>query len=991
MSRKVVTVDVPITYGQREDVDKRVLPDGALTRVKNMRLRKDGRWGVRNDYTAASMLGVDGDDLVACDLANLDNRLMALGRTDATSVTAPTDLFEFVDQDQFAWRQSSYRDGVSNTRLSAVTGVRDMGRYSFAAISVTKVDCAAAGGLVCLVNENTSSTTRVHVFDPVNDSSIVLRSFTGTDARVVSVGSVFFILSVDSGGTKIQLSKYDPASDTDLVTLTDAFAMGDDIVTYDVVANFAGDGFWVAVHRDTPTITIESYSSAGAASGSPVTGPTVASDYISILETENRLRLAIVPSADSVPDLYTYDGATLETGPTQLVLGAATGKQVGLSLGTNNDDLDILVETTATGDIAFHSDVAEDNTLGSTTTKRNLTLQTKPRHVGSVEGRALRLFGGQFVEPDGFYTPFIASLKSEQIHAAKDRFTGGAIAASHLPTLAYDSSTDLYYWPQLIVNEDGTQGVIVSEFSAGKVARRQMVSLGGQLYIAGGALQLFDTRVLIESGMVQAPVLSGLVLSAAAGSLPTSATFSVAVAEEWFDSQGNKHQSPVSNIETVTTDATQNQLALNVDPVHSSRDNISSIPGIVKTIVVYRSEDGTTVLKRAATSTGGGWGVTTAFTLTGNDASIADKEVIYTQDGRAGIGSFLEHEAPQPGKYLTRMGKRLVQAGLPNPYLAQVSKNLSSSEPVNWSSDLAFFLTCPEKITGVASLDTVCFVFSRESVYAFTGDGPEDDGSNEFPGMVKLPSSTGLKDYRSILEVPDGVMFQGDDDKIYLASRGGGAPIWISPPVRDTLLAYPDITAATLARQEQLAVFSCQNDGGTDTRLISLDLRAKVWNVDEFASSTPVAALTNISGRLVRLTSGVVYFEDSTAVPSTFIAHGMTSGVIRPFKDNGWGRLYWFLWVLEFRGNCTVTGKISYDDGVTYTTVKQFTLDTDDYSAGDLVRCQFWPERRKGDRFTLDLQVTSLASAATEGVVIHGLSYGVRGILGGSRQVEQRG
>jgi len=194
-----------------------------------------------------------------------------------------------------------------------------------------------------------------------------------------------------------------------------------------------------------------------------------------------------------------------------------------------------------------------------------------------------------------------------------------------------------------------------------------------------------------------------------------------------------------------------------------------------------------------------------------------------------------------------------------------------------------------------------------------------------------------------------------------------------------------------MVRQEQLVVFACENSGGTDCRIISFDLRANVWNDDEFSSSTPVEAITHLNGRLARIQSGTVYLEDSTPIPSTFIPHGMTSGVVRPFKDNGWGRLYWFLWVLEFRGNCTVTGRISYDDGVTFTTVKQFTLDTGTYSPGDLVRCQFWPQRRKGDRFVFDIQVTDLSSAATEGVVIHSLSYGARGIFGGTRQVERRG
>lgn len=991
MAANVRTFDVPLTFGQREDADKRVLPEGAVTRAKNLRLRKDGRWGVRHDYTAATMTDVGGANLVACDLHNFDDRLVALGRPSNAGNLNPRDLFEYVDSTQFAWRQSSYQDGSSNTRLGAVTCVVDMGRLGYVSQNTTRMDVAAGGGLVCMVYEDTTSTSRVHVFDPDTDATIHTEQLSITNPRVIAVGSVFFVLGISAA--TIELYRFDKSSDDDMVALTDAFGTGDTIVHYDAALNLAADGFIVAVQRDTPAAFIETFNSSGAASGSPITGPTVASLFLSVCETTNRIHLAQVVTSDQSVDLYSYSGGSLQDGPTELVDGAAANKQVGLSIGTGEEDLDVTVEESGTGDLLYHFDVQEDHTLSATATKQNLSLQAKPLAIDPLTGsvRVIRLAGVQFSEPDSFRTSALASLLHEQVHASKDRLEGGAVATNHLPTLARDVSTGKCYWPQLLVNEDGVAVPFVSQFEFGKVQRRQTASLNGQLYIAAGQMQMFDTRMLLEVGMPQAPVISSVVASNGAGSLPVSSTFNVAVAEEWFDSRGYKHQSPISNVEEVTTSAVQDTVDFNVATVHSARDNTTSPSGTAKNVIAYRSKAGTTVLRRAASKNNGDWGKSVSFTLTGDDDSIAENEVIYTQDGRSGIGSFLEHESPLPGKYVWRMGKRLIQSGLTNPYLVQVSKSSFRNEPVNWSNELAFFLTCPERVRGIAALDTIGYVFSRESIYAFTGDGPEDDGSGEFPGMVRLPSSTGLKNWESLLETPLGLFFAGDGDKIYLLPRGSGAPVWISQAVRDTLTAFPEVKAATLARQEQLAVFACENSAGTDCRIISYDLRARIWNVDEFASSTPAAALTHLSGRIARLQSGAVYLEDSTAVPSTFIAHGLTQGVIRPFQDNGWGRLYWFLYVLEFRGNCTVTGKISYDDGVTFTTVKAFELSTADYSAGDLVRCQFWPQRRKGDRFVFDIQVTDLAGAATEGMVIHSLTYGARGLFGGTRQAEKRG
>src|SRR6185436_13549388 len=150
--------------------------------------------------------------------------------------------------------------------------------------------------------------------------------------------------------------------------------------------------------------------------------------------------------------------------------------------------------------------------------------------------------------------------------------------------------------------------------------------------------------------------------------------------------------------------------------------------------------------------------------------------------------------------------------------------------------------------------------------------------------------------------------------------RDGSPPVWIGQPVRDTLVDYPTVTSATLVTKEQLVCFTCNNSGGTDSRIVCYDLRAKTWIVDEFASSTPITAACSYNGRLAILSAGIVYTEKTSLTPGTFIEHGLTTGTINEF-GSGWGKYCSWGLVGEYRGDCDLYCRVSYDDGKSYTTM----------------------------------------------------------------------
>lgn len=969
-------VHIPFTSGQREDVDPKMLPQGALTRAKNVRLRKDGRFGVRFGDTSQALTSNLAGTLAARDLVAFDDRLFAIGDANSTSpAPPPTDLHEFVSHAQFAWKSTD--PDALNIRLGLVTALRDMGRPPSMGASVDVIDCAASDGLVCLVFE-LGSVSWVHIFEAETDATLLLAQLSITKPRVIAIGDTFFVGGIS--GTTIDLYKYDPDTDEAMVTLTDIFAAGAAIGWWDFAANTAGTGAIAVVHRTTPTTSIAKLNSSGTVTAT-FAGAATAFLRGTIADTTSFIVLVVVETAGQTVDMYSFTQAGVANlGPTNIFGTSTTAVQPGIidqSISAT-EVIAIYAETfTAPGpsnDVRFESRRPTDHVLVDQDTWAESALTTKPiTHATSKD--IIQVFGG--VQQEGIVGSttlrgnYLGLMQQQYIGAYKDRFQAGITALTQTPAIARDSTTGKFYWPNLVIDQDRRQVPIVTEFELGSSARRQTVDMGGLLYIFGAMPQVFDTRQLIEAGWQETPFLHSVAPSNAAGSLTSSTVINVAGKWEWFDSRGYFHESPLSIVEVVTMGVADDTITGTISVPHSLRCN-GTVQVSAAKAVIYRSLSGKKQLRRALAVDVTTFGADVAFTLVEADANIAENEVVYTQGGRGGLGDVLEHESPQPADYATRFGKRILSGGLPNPFEWQVSKPEFPSEPINWSGDGAFRGTIPARVKGVAALDTQAFIFSTKSVYTFSGEGPDETAQGAFSDPIELPGALGLYDSDSLVETPIGIMYQADVDKLALIANGASGSQWFGQAVRDTLRSFPVIAAAVVCQGEQLVTFACNNTGGTDGRLIHYDLRANTWIVDEFDGATPITAVAEYQGRLARLSSGVITLQNTTHPAAAFIDHALITGTIRPFGDNAWGKLVSITLLGEFRGNCILTCLISYNDGEDWTTLTAFTLSTaNGLVAGDAIRRQWFPRRRKGDRFMLEFRATALSGAASEGFVFN--------------------
>lgn len=968
--------EFPFIHGQREDADGKMLPDGYPVRVKNMRLRKDARWGVRYDYDA---LGRRSPDVVAVshtDLVTFDGRLLATG-IGVTGDTAAGDLYEFVNQPQFEWNGTDSDNG--QVRAPTFSRLRDMGRPPLQSASVTRLDCAAGGGLVCLAYQSGSNTI-VHVFDPVTDGTVLIATQSNlSKPRAIAVGSVFWIVGVSAAGTEIELYSYDPATDDALQIETDVSGVGAAITCYDARVNVAGNGFWVAVHRVTPTTQLIPVNSSGVA-GTPITGPVTAFTHVGVCDTSTRVHLIAVRTATLIPELnsYTLAGA-LSTGPTTgLLFGFAAASQPGIAPDGDGTGRVNIVASTTSG--TSHGRVVS-NIVNATTHAiefvqlwTGATLGTKPCDTS----QATLTFGFGGVHADGAGFSNLLGSTAQTIGAYKDKFAAVQPNVDHIPAIAVDSLTGLFYWPNLTNDGDGRAQPVVTEFSYASAARKQTAELGGLLYIAGGHIYCFDGRMVFDAGFVDTPRIVSATPSNGAGALPSSTSLLIAATYEWRDSKGNFHTSRPSLVTTVTMGAADDTITVSVSGAHTMRRNTSSdLTAGAYRIVLWRSVSGINQLRRAEVSDAPAFGIDQSVTMLLSDTVVRANGVIYTQSARGILSAVEPHESPDPAEFICRFGKRLLTAGGPNRYRAQVSKELFPGEPVNWSGHVGFYIHGPDTaINGVAALGNRGLLFTATKIYQFSGDGPNDNGEGKYTDATEIDGSIGLTDWRSLVNTPLGVMFQGSDGQLWLLPTDGSPPVSFTQ-VQDTLIAFPTVTSATISTDEQLVSFTCNNSGGTDSRIVSFDLQAKTWIVDEFAVATPITAAVSYQGRLVYLSAGIAYRERSTHPPAAFIPHGITTGDLKIAGGVGWKQFCADHLIGEIRGDVNLGLRISYDSGVNWTTLTTVhELRTASLPAGSIVRRSWAPLIRKCERARLDFQANT-GGTATEGFVFngHGVEY----------------
>lgn len=947
---------LPITYGfgRRDRVDPKLAPFGVLDVGQNLRVRKDGRLGMRNGYQPLDMTTADGT-LVAYDLHEYRGRLCALGSDGGDGF--PTDLFEYTGRADEPWRGTGVEQRVY---LNPITNLREVAGLPQPEGGALSVDAAIGGGYVCLVYELSAGRAYAVIVDQVTDQTVHFEGLHGTGHafeggvdrfRVVYAGDSFYIAAVSLDLSEVMLARFTVGTDTLFAVFGSALSGSGDVAAVDICAVTNATTARLVVAYDAGDGTdVVTYNAAGATLGTATAAIVAVNISVEADQGDNTINLlTIEASSEYQARLRTYNFAgTLLDGPTVIGTGstdlnenltaylcrlpAQTGftEHVGVAVNTDGDDVEVYfveVDThTVTDSVVVRRAVCRSRLLSGQSANHPMAVLFSGL-VGPDLATFERATNALF-----FVTPDIGHMPTRDYTRARD---SGPV------NLGRDAVTGKLCW--VVLRDPGVDVAIpaVTLCDLQSSARRQSAQYGGLLYFAGSTPTVYDGRVNGELGFNELPGIVTVNAINGAGALSPNARYFYVFHWEYVLADGSVEQGPVTAPFEASTENNDDTMLVTVTGPHTVRgaggdgQYGSNIIGVLsRTVWDPITSTAGSVFRRCAVRdmriSMVNYGRDILFTDLMSDAELATQGAIYTQAARGAFSGPLEHNAPRPCAYIAATEARLLTGGLSRECDVQISKAAFFGEPFAFSEASQFFSLASGPVIGVRCLDQQRLIFTSNTILSLTGAGPDDVGGNALEPPVEIPTASGLSNPWAFLEGPDGLWFQLDDTKLFKIPRGGGSPEWMGIDIEDTLLLYPDIVGAAKHRRDNAAIFAANTraaEGVFPCQLLVYDFRTQNWFTDSPPVVTALGAICSAGDTVAFTANGVVYVQAELSFADAggaFIPTTLRTRPLYPFGLGGYGQIYEMLVTGEVAGDCTLRTFVSYDDGSNFTELEPF-------------------------------------------------------------------
>lgn len=298
----------------------------------------------------------------------------------------------------------------------------------------------------------------------------------------------------------------------------------------------------------------------------------------------------------------------------------------------------------------------------------------------------------------------------------------------------------------------------------------QAVEIGNNLNLTGGFLWMYDGYTPVEQNFFLWPDYVEVTTSGSGG-LITAQQYFYQVTYEWSDNQGNVFRSAPSIPVSITTTGATSTNTINVPMLRLTYKTANPVK-----IVVYRwSADQETYYQVTSITAPKLNDVTTdsiAITDTLADSAIIGNNILYTN------GGVVEDIGPPSFIDLTLFKSRLFGIDSEDPNLLWFSKQVIENTPVEMSDLFTIFVaptTGAQGSTGglscMAPMDDKLCLFKKDAIYYLVGTGPDNTGANnDFSEPIFITSTVGCVNKKSIVFIPQGLMFQSDKG-IWLLGR----------------------------------------------------------------------------------------------------------------------------------------------------------------------------------------------------------------------------
>jgi hypothetical protein len=234
-------------------------------------------------------------------------------------------------------------------------------------------------------------------------------------------------------------------------------------------------------------------------------------------------------------------------------------------------------------------------------------------------------------------------------------------------------------------------------------------------------------------------------------------------------------------------------------------------------------------------------------------------------------------------------------------------------------------------------MDDKAVFFSANNIWYVEGQGPPNTGAgSDLTTAVLVPSDVGCIDWRSIVEIPAGLMFQAPNGGIYLLDRGLNVT-FVGRDVQDVTMAttgpettgFGQIVQAVANPRTHQARFSVQPTAGGSPFVLEYDYVLSRWT-----RSTSISQAGSSSPTCMALSQGVYYagypnwvaYEnpytatapwvdtDASGTPH-FVSTVITLGHVHVASVNGYQRSRHIIGEATWLEVCDIVVQASYDYG----------------------------------------------------------------------------
>ncbi len=940
-------VHIPLQHGQHEDIDAKMLPNGIMTQVVNARLRKDMRYSMRYGYAyVAGNLG----QAIASGNFGAKRSVYVKARTGAAT---PAQWFDRREDGVYSAAASASSAGDlgvprrvalgRNLKYSCLASdMVQVGAYIFGVYSDGDNAVGNLNGITLVVHEAIG-------YRLVQRNTIA--SGANANPKITKIGNTVMVVWYDRGTDDISYFAIDATS------LSSSTGI--------IVTAFAGRGLSFDIAPLDGTRMLLAYeTSAVNLRWSTVTAAGVATAVVNQV-IANPARPSIALGSSGNVAMVWAEGATFNTGNTHYrvdtVAGASvvakttldnTGNVIGFPVAGPNTTHDYTFAWINSTNTKVFSKTYSVRLIGW------LVPVSKP-FVGPNNASLMWMVNyttsGQI---DQFATYKLVDCESPEYFGAVNKAETiceavacqrEALPGANLTTATTTPIVQTSFEPRrscvsttTVLSQPGTTAfavflpvLIAAGYGADVVRmdnglyvdRLLPCNVNGQLLFTGPRVREFDGTIFYESGFADGPEWVALADGGVGGG--TGGKVSVIVTYEWQDAQGRRHRSPPSLPQTITVAAGNKITVLFSRPAFSDRTGGNGADRGVYAMI-WRTLDNGTIYYRdnahneAMASFLGG---SSSYTISSVDSAVAIKEVLYTQGERGGASGLLANDEPPPCRYMWAGNDRVIMAGLEDPSAYRFSKLIFPGEPLQFSNDDAFKGHVDAEATACACMDGIWYVFTADSIFAITGDGPDDTGAGFFAEPRRVSTVVGCVSHRSIVEVAEGLFFYARNGQMWLLPRGGGAPVFFGAPMRDTLTDLI-IMGAQHVPDENIVAWLVTDTAATVNAVIVYDTRAGEWMYDYSAGagvwSSPRTTLDRYDGKLVidgKIAESSAFTDDHTGSNGVAYYMQLITGDVRPFGPNGNGRVRKVMLLGEARSTGSIIAQIlvSYDSGVSYT------------------------------------------------------------------------